>query len=121
MKRIAFYRIGTLFDARHGLRLMLLRMPRFKAIALRWVSDDPQPGVIEISVHDAFGRDHRIIEKDIVTEFALGKDAHFPVGFWIEAEPQEQSGELVTITLPWSMSTTEGETQLTMSRALLRP
>jgi hypothetical protein len=96
-------------------------MPSFKALALRWVSDEPQPGVIELSVRDAAGREHRILEKDVVTPWPLGSDARFPVELWIEAPTHEIDGDIVKVTLPWSMTTTDGETQLTMVRSELKP
>ena len=96
-------------------------MAHFAAIVIRWVSDEPQPGLIELSVVDAFGRDHRILEKDIVTPVPIGKRAAFPVTVWLEAEPRHTDGDEVTMTLPWSMSTMTGETELTMARSTLRP
>ena len=96
-------------------------MPSFKAVARCWVSDEPQPGMIELSVRDAAGREHRILEKDVVMPSPLGSDARFPVELWIEAPVHEIDGENVMVTLPWSMSTTDGETQLTMTRSALKP
>ncbi len=83
-------------------------------MALRWVSDEPQPGVIEISVFDAYGQDHRVFEKDIVTSSPLTKDAPFPIEFWIEAETHDASDGYVKAILPWRMETTTGETELTL-------
>jgi hypothetical protein len=85
-------------------------------MALRWVSDEPQPGLLEISVLDAHGHDHRILEKDIVTPFPLAKNAPFPLEVWIEAETHEAIDGNVQVTLPWHMGTTTGETKLTLSR-----
>lgn len=96
-------------------------MLRFKAVALRWVSDEPQPGMIEISVFDAYGREHRIVEKDIVTHSPLTKDAQFPIEFWIEAESRDSDEGWAIVTLPWHMETTKGETELTLSRESLLP
>jgi hypothetical protein len=96
-------------------------MPSFKAVALRWVSDEPQPGVIELSVRDAEGLEHRILEKDILTTPPLGSGSRFPVELWIEAPVHEIDEECVMVTLPWSMSTSDGETQLTMTRSMLKP
>ena len=93
----------------------------FKAVAVRWVSDEPQPGMIEISVLDAYGREHRIFEKDIVTPSPLTKDAQFPIDLWIEAESRDSDEGRARVTLPWNMATTESETELTLSRELLLP
>jgi len=94
---------------------------KFKAVALRWVSDEPQPGILEISVLDAFGQDHRILEKDIVTPSPLTKDAPFPVDIWIEVETQDTVDGYVKARLPWHMETTTGETELTLSRVSTCP
>ena len=98
-----------------ALCLRLLRMLRFTVTALRWVSDEPQPGLLEFSVTDANGHDHRILEKDILTPSPLTRDAPFPLKVRIEAETHEATDGNVTITLPWHMQTTTGETELTLS------
>jgi hypothetical protein len=90
-------------------------MGRFKAVALRWVSDEPQPGLLEFSVRDAYGHDHRIFEKDVVTPSPLTKDAPFPFDIWLEAEMRDATDGNVQVRLPWHMETTTGEADLTMS------
>lgn len=97
-------------------------MVRFKAVALRWVSDEPQPGIIEISVRDAAGQEHRIHEKAVVaapSHVSAGSD--YPIEFWVEAESRDVGEGLVAVTLPWSMSTTRQLRTLTMARTALLP
>ena len=40
-------------------------MPSLPGRALRWVADEPQPGLIEFSFLDANGLDWRIIDKTV--------------------------------------------------------
>jgi hypothetical protein len=48
-------------------------------------------------------------------------DSPYPVGFSIEAHAERDGEDTVTVTLPWFMETTNGETQLTMANADLLP
>jgi hypothetical protein len=93
---------------------------KFGATALRWVSDEPQPGLIEVAINGVNGIEHRIIEKNLViAPFDIWADAPFPVDFDIEAEAEPLNDSMVRVTLPWFMETTEGETQLLLSKAAI--
>jgi hypothetical protein len=99
-------------------------MVNIKAVALRWVSDEPQPGLVEVAIIDAFGIEHRIIDKNAVVgpeDPTLMPDSPYPVDFSIKADAELDGEHRVTVTLPWFMETTSGETRLTMSNADLLP
>ena len=103
---------------------MLGSMVSIKAVALRWVSDEPQPGLVEVSIIDAFGVDHRIVDKNAVVGPAdptLMPDSPYPVDFSIEADAELDGEDRVTVTLPCFMETTTGETRLTIAKADLLP
>jgi len=95
---------------------------RFAATAVRWVSDEPQPGIVEIVVRDATGREHHMFEKNLVVAPVgtdLLDDSDYPITFLMEAVAEPAADALVLVTLPWTMETTEGLTELTISRSQL--
>jgi hypothetical protein len=98
-------------------------MIKFSATALRWYSDEPQPGILEVSVVDVSGREHLIREKWMVIlpeSFEFGPDVEYPFRFTITAQEESTSGDDVVVTLPWSMETTESLTKLTLSRSVIQ-
>jgi len=95
-------------------------MLSIKAVALRGVSDEPQPGLVEIAIIDAFGNEPRIIDKNAVVgpaDQTLMPDSTYPVEFAIEADAELDGEGKARVTLPWFMETTTGETRLTLSNA----
>jgi hypothetical protein len=87
-------------------------MVKLRAAAVRWHSDD-FPGWIEVSVRDAFGQDHRIIEKvPVITMLDIRAESNFPIVFWIEAEIESVDGGSAVVMLPYAMETTEGKRSL---------
>jgi hypothetical protein len=79
------------------------------AVALRWVSDDQPAGWVEVSVKDADGADHRIIDKVVVlTQNDLTSASPYPTPIWIEANTETIDSETVEITLAHNVETTEG-------------
>ncbi|MCF0093924.1 hypothetical protein [Micromonospora sp. MH99] len=89
-------------------------MVKLRASAARWHSDD-FPGWVEISVRDALGQDHRVIEKvPVVTTLDVRADSSFPIGFWIEAEIESVDGGSMVVALPCGMATTEGRRSLSV-------
>ncbi|WP_052745024.1 hypothetical protein [Micromonospora sp. HK10] len=90
-------------------------MVRLRASATRWHSDD-FPGWVEVSVRDARGREHRIIEKaPVITALNVTADASFPIEFWIEAETERVDGGEIVVMLPYGMETTEGDRSLVVA------
>lgn len=85
-------------------------------MALRWHADVPQPGLVEVSIQDAFGIEHRIIEKvSVVGPIDAGPTSSYPTEVWIEAEVEASDRNGVTVNLPYSMETTDGASRLTFA------
>lgn len=87
-------------------------MVKLRASATRWHSDD-FPGWVEVSVRDARGQDHRIVEKvPALTSLDIAADSLFPIEFWIEAEIESVDGAEMVVVLPHRIETTEGKRTL---------
>jgi hypothetical protein len=81
-----------------------------RATALRWASDD-FPGWIEVSLTDADGQDHRIIEKvPVLTTVDLGPWSPLPLEFWLRAYAREVNTDRVRIEFASAVATTDGLT-----------
>lgn len=92
-------------------------MMTLRAVALGWHSDD-FPGWVEISIRDARGQDHRIVEKaSVLTLPEVTARSCFPIEFWIDATVESISGDEVVVTLPHGIETTEGRATLEIARA----
>jgi hypothetical protein len=79
---------------------------------VRWHSDD-FPGWVEVSILDAHGQDHRIIEKvPVIALLDITPESSFPIEFWIEAETRSADGGAMVVLLPDGMETTEGKRSL---------
>lgn len=78
--------------------------------ATRWFADD-QPGWIEVSLIDADGREHRIIEKvPVLTSLAVTAASSFPLELWIRADADQVDGPRVHVTFAAAVETTAGLT-----------
>ncbi|MCB7137527.1 hypothetical protein [Cellulosimicrobium marinum] len=64
-----------------------------RAMATRWVSDDPQPGVVQIEFTDADGHTHHLQEKPTVIDAAgvMNRHAKFPIEVQIACRPRHQA------------------------------
>lgn len=79
---------------------------------MRWHSDD-FPGWVEVSILDAHGQDHRIIEKvPVITQLDITPESSFPIELWIDAESGRVDGGAMAVLLPHGMETTEGKRSL---------
>lgn len=92
-------------------------MVKLRALAMRWHTDD-FPGWVEVSVRDAQGQDHRILEKvPVLTSLDITADSSFPIGFWIEAEIESIDGGEMVVVLPDGIKTIEGKRSLAVISA----
>ena len=90
-----------------------------KARIVRWVADEPWPGIVEFGFPDAAGRNWSFIDKyPVVTAAACFSTSDFPipaiVGCEIISESRDSEGkEIVRISTerPWGISATDGTDQ----------
>jgi hypothetical protein len=92
-------------------------MVRFRAVALA-LHDDHWPGWIEVSIRDAKGEEHRIVEKiPVLTQVEISPDTTFPFEFWMAGETATEVADGILVTLPYSIETSKGATRITISRS----
>jgi hypothetical protein len=90
------------------------------ARAVRWVGDEPFPGVVEVELTDADGRDWSFRDKSPVFDRKglLGSSARYPVNISIACTVLERTEDRVVISTaePWGVESVERE-----SRFVMRP
>lgn len=93
----------------------------------RFVSDEPQPGIVECMFTDAFGRPHFFLEKTaIVSNEALLATTAYPIACELAGEIvvewEEASGPLVRVSTewPWHIASVDGKTSFVLRPAQLR-
>jgi hypothetical protein len=101
-------------------------MPNLRVQIVRFVDEEPQPGIVECQFRDARGQIHSIIDKvAYFTEANLWSDTDYPQPGFVECRVLERGpasgGNLVRITIaePWSIETTGLETEFVVSEAEL--
>ena len=91
---------------------------------IRWVDDEPQPGVVEAAMVDASGTSHRVIAKwvdfyftpeDLSRESTYPQPAALPCG--IQPRASADLGDVVDVKLLWD--TTEGRWNIEVPRSSL--
>ena len=88
------------------------------AWAVRWVDDEPFPGVVEVELADADGRRWTFIDKSAVFDRnnVLGPSSHYPVEVRLACTVRERHDDRVVISTaePWSLETVEGQSTFTV-------
>ncbi|WP_432948089.1 hypothetical protein ACQPXM_12740 [Kribbella sp. CA-253562] len=83
--------------------------------AVRWVGDDPFPGLVEVAFTDADGMRHVLVDKRPVFGGAdgLGAGTAYPVAVGLDCEVLLVEGEAVVITTerPWGVEGADGRTE----------
>jgi hypothetical protein len=87
---------------------------------MRWVSDEPQPGVIEVTLLDADGRLWTIVDKTarFTTDDRLTPDSMYPIDLGVECTVLEARDDSVLISIadPNGLETTQGTTKLRVTQ-----
>ncbi|WP_223874550.1 hypothetical protein [Salinispora fenicalii] len=79
-----------------------------RATALRWASD-PFPGSLAVSIVDAAGQEHRIVEKvSVLTIREVTNAIPLLTELWIPAEMEHIDGGRVSITFKHDTETRSG-------------
>lgn len=89
--------------------------------AIRWVSDDPQPGLVECRLVDADGVEHVLIDKCAVFdgENRLRPDASYPIELTFPCRVLGEGDDDLVIELAWHVESEEGETTFRVRRDLI--
>src|SRR5438067_898840 len=102
-------------------------MPMVKVTITRYVSDDPQPGLVECQLVGAHGRCWTFIDKTaIFSEEDLDASSPYPLSAVIACEVIERcrdatGREVIRIDTeqPWGVGSVEGETRFEVSATAL--
>jgi hypothetical protein len=84
-------------------------MKYLRVQAVRWVADQPIPGIVEVRFRDASGVERVIVDKAPVFDpvNVLTPTATYPIDLGIPVEVvrtcQTTDGEVVEIGLPWGL------------------
>jgi hypothetical protein len=87
-----------------------------RVLIVRWVDDEPQPGIVECRLTDRFGRDWAFIEKcPAVSSAALCNDSTYPrsgvIGCQIISTGLDDNGRefaVVDTRQPWGITAVTG-------------
>lgn len=98
----------------------MLRAPAFvRARAVRWVSDEPFPGLIEVELVDAAGKRWTFVDKYpmFASEPAFGPSTNYPVPLEIACMvlARRQDEAVVSTAEPWGIETTDGSHEFVVS------
>ncbi len=94
------------------------RMVGVRVVIRRYVSDEPQPGIVACEFSDAQGRSHHFVEKTaVVSAEYLGADTGYPrprvIACAVVSRGRGGGGEVVTVDTerPWGVASAEGVTR----------
>ncbi|WP_433658962.1 hypothetical protein ACQPW1_42510 [Nocardia sp. CA-128927] len=88
--------------------------------ALRWVDDDPQPGLVEVKMTDMHGGEHLFIDKEPIftPDSSLGPETAYPVRVLLACEilstrvlPDGRTALTITTERPWDLESETGQTE----------
>jgi hypothetical protein len=86
--------------------------------AVRWVDDEPFPGLVEVELADADGRRWTFVDKSAVFDRnnVLGPSSHYPVELKLACTIVERRDDRVVISTaePWGIETGEQQSTFTV-------
>ena len=102
-----------------------LCMPNLRVQIVRFVDEEPQPGIVESQFHDADGVVHRIIDKvPLFTDAMLWSDSEYLQTGSVECKVIQQIRDSkglnlarITIYEPWAVETTSGKSEFVIDEA----
>lgn len=90
-----------------------------RARAVRWVSDEPFPGLIEVELADAAGKRWTFVDKYPMfdPESAFGPSTNYPVPLQIACTmlDRRQDEAVVSTAEPWGLETIDGSHEFVVS------
>jgi hypothetical protein len=89
------------------------------ATAVGWISDSPFPGIVEVHLRDAAGRDWIFVDKATIFDEAnqLNRDAPYPVDLELACTVLEEGDTSVLISLrrPWGIESVDGVSEFSVT------
>jgi hypothetical protein len=97
-------------------------MTELQVDSYRWVDDEPQPGIIEVSFLDASGVRHVVVDKHPIFSASSMNGRERPDDLSIRCRViDELDPDTVRISFEWSVETTTGAQSVVVGRSQLRP
>jgi len=96
-------------------------VPEICLRAVRWVADDPQPGIVECRLVDTDGVEHVFIDKSAIFdgEVRLRSDANYPIELKLDCRVIEEGAADVVVELAHNLESVEGQRTFRVSRGSL--
>lgn len=97
-----------------GVVMQTWHMLYLRCQAVRWVDDEPFPGLVEVRFVDADGREWSFVDKAAVFEDAdrLSRSANYPVPVEIRCETVGGDVDPVIVSVaPWGLESVEGRAE----------
>lgn len=91
-------------------------MATARAAAVRWVSDEPQPGWVEVILTDASGRKHSIFDKPPLFDAAnrVRPDSAYPIEVDLQCDVEADAGGEVVVRLLHGLESSTGRFRFTL-------
>ncbi|MFJ6934767.1 hypothetical protein [Streptomyces sp. NPDC101132] len=93
-------------------------MPFLNCDAVRWIGDEPFPGLIEVRITDVHNRQWSVIDKAAVFDDAgnLTPSSNYPVRVKVLCEildgaPGSAPGTVTVSITPWGLESVEGQVE----------
>ncbi|WP_125567382.1 hypothetical protein [Nocardioides baekrokdamisoli] len=97
-------------------------MDGVKAQVVRWISDEPQPGWVEVHLIDAHGVTHSLFDKPPIFESVatITSDAHYPIAAVLDCDiAPGPTDDAVTVALRHGVETSDGKHTFEVRRDLV--
>jgi hypothetical protein len=97
-------------------------MPEVVVCAVRWVADDPQPGLVECRLVDVDGAEHVLIDKSSIFDATdrLRSEAAYPIELTVTCRIVRERDADVVIELAHHIESVEGQSTFRVSRSSIR-
>lgn len=94
-------------------------MPEIYVRAVRWVADDPQPGIVECRLVDADGVEHVFIDKSVIfdDEDRLRSDASYPIELKLACRVALEGEADLVVELAHHVESVEGQRTFRVPRS----
>jgi hypothetical protein len=94
-------------------------MPEIDVRAVRWISDDPQPGIVECRLLDADGVEHVLVDKAAIfdADDRLRSDAEYPIDLKLECSVVRTGEADLVVELAHSIESVEGQRMFRVPKA----
>jgi len=91
--------------------------------SVRWVSDEPQPGIVECRLLDADGIEHVLVDKSAIFDDAdrLRPDAAYPIELEVACRlVSEEGADAVVVELAHHIESVDGRRTFRVPRSAIK-